>query len=116
MAGAMAGHETCESCLGSGEIASHLGPLECPDCGGTGTLPPKSVLVEWRSRDIERALGSGVKIHPGDIRFLLAELAAARKALVEVVALAHDIEDEDGIGQRIRFTAQHALGLETKKE
>jgi hypothetical protein len=93
-----------------------LGPLECPDCGGTGALPPKNVLVEWRSRDIERALSSGVRIHPTDVRFLLTELQAARKALVEIVALAHDIDDKEGIGQRIRFTAQHSLGLAAKKE
>ena len=85
--------------------------MDCPDCGGAGYLPNKSSLVEWRVRDIERAVGSGLRPVPVDIRWLLAELRAARKALTEVVALAHDASDPDGITMKIRITAARALGL-----
>lgn len=101
----------CETCMGTGEVPSRIGPAACPDCGGAGKLPPKSVLTDWRARDIERAVSSGIVVHPSDVKFLISELHAARSALTEVVALAHDIEDTDGIAQKIRLTANRALGL-----
>jgi hypothetical protein len=101
----------CETCNGTGDVPSRVGPAACPDCGGSGKLPAKSVLVDWRSSDIERALNAGITVHPGDVQFLLSELRAARKALTEVVALAHDIDDPNNIAQRIRVTASVVLGL-----
>jgi hypothetical protein len=94
-----------------GEAATDFGPVDCPDCGGAGFLPSKSVLLDWRARDIERALARGGQVDASDVRFLLAELRAARTALMEIIALAHDAEDPDAIAQRIRFTANGALGL-----
>lgn len=101
----------CNSCLGSGETPTDYGLVDCPDCGGAGVLPHRSVLVEWRARDIERALGKGTPVTPEHARWLLAELRTARRALTEIIALAHDTEDPDAIGQKIRFTANRALGL-----
>jgi len=101
----------CNSCLGSGETPTDYGLVDCPDCGGSGVLPHRSVLVEWRARDIERALQKGSAITPDHARWLVAELRAARAALTEIIALAHDTEDRDAIGQKIRFTANRALGL-----
>lgn len=101
----------CETCNGSGDVPSRVGPAACPDCGGSGKLPAKNVLLDWRSSDIERALTAGINVHPKDVQFLLSELRAARKALTEIVALAHDIEDPNQIAQRIRMTATHVLGL-----
>lgn len=103
--------QSCNSCLGSGETPTDYGLVDCPDCGGSGVLPHRSVLVEWRARDIERALSKGVTITPDHARWLVAELRAARAALTEIIALAHDTEDRDAIGQKIRFTANRALGL-----
>lgn len=100
----------CMSCWGSGEIASDYGPADCPDCGGSGLLPSKSVLVEWRARDIERVRGSGDDPVAADVRWLVAELRSARSALNEIIALAHDVSDGDQIAQRIRFVANRALG------
>jgi len=74
-------------------------------------LPSRNVLVDWRSRDIERAVGAGRSASPEDVRWLLAELRTARAALTEIIALAHDTDDRDGIGVRIRFAANRALGL-----
>src|SRR5690606_31753778 len=54
----------CMSCLGSGEAATDYGVVDCPDCGGAGTLPPRNVRIEWRAADIERALEAGRPIEP----------------------------------------------------
>ena len=69
------------------------------------------MLVEWRSRDIESALKLRPAETASDTAWLLAELRAARTALTEIIALAHDAQDSDGIAQRIRYTANRALGL-----
>ena len=101
----------CDSCSGSGEVPTDFGPADCPDCGGAGYLPPRSALVEWRLRDIERALSSGIVLVKGDVKWLVDELRLARDALTDVLSLAHDVEDTEGIATRIRFTANRALGL-----
>jgi hypothetical protein len=102
---------SCSSCGGTGEMPTDFGPTDCPDCGGAGFLPSRGVLVEWRARDIERALSVGVEPAAADVRWLLAELRTARHALTDVIALAHDIQDPDSIAGRIRFAANRALGL-----
>lgn len=101
----------CESCFGSGEVGTDFGPTDCPDCGGTGVLPTRNVLVEWRARDIERALATSDDTVATDVRWLLAELRRARAALTEIVALAQETSEADAISSRIRFTANQALGL-----
>lgn len=101
----------CMSCLGSGEAATDYGVVDCPDCGGSGTLPSRSVRIEWRAADIERAVASGRPVEAEHVRWLLAELRSARAALTSILALAHDTGDTDAIGLRIRFTANRALGL-----
>jgi len=104
------GGRQCMSCWGTGEVASDFGPVDCPDCGGSGQLPSKSVLIEWRARDIERLRGSANDAVAADVRFLVAELRSARSALNEIIALAHDVADGDQIASRIRFVANRALG------
>lgn len=111
----MTAESACETCNGTGDVPSRVGPAACPDCGGSGQLPGKSVLVDWRLSDIERALNAGITVHPKDVQFLLSELRSARKALTEVVALAHDIEDPNNIGQRIRMTSTKVLGLDNAR-
>lgn len=102
---------SCRTCQGSGEFPTDSGLVDCPDCGGAGTLPPKNVLVEWRMRDIERAATRHGSIEAKDAQWLLTELRNARTALTEIIALAHDVSDEQGIPIRIRFAANKALGL-----
>jgi hypothetical protein len=106
---------TCDACFGTGEMPTDHGCVDCPDCGGAGYLPSKNVLVEWRSRDIERAVGSGLNLAPADVRFLLSELQTARTALTKVVALAHDVPETDGIASKIRAVAEHALGVKRER-
>ncbi len=101
----------CETCHGSGEYPTESGPIDCPDCGGFGTLPAKKVVVESRASDIERAYAGARNTVASDVRWLLAELRSARSALNEIIALAHDVSDEDAIALKIRFIANRALGL-----
>lgn len=101
----------CASCHGTGEAASDFGVVDCPDCGGAGYLPSRSVLVEWRARDIERAVGRGGSAGAADVRWLIAELRNARAALTDIIALAHDAQDPDSIALKIRFIANRALGV-----
>lgn len=107
----MSHHPTCSACLGTGERPTDYGVVDCPDCGGAGFLPTRYVLVDWRARDIQRSLGNLDREHAADLRWALAELQRARSALIEVVALAHDVDAADAIGNRIRFVANRALGL-----
>lgn len=101
----------CSSCLGSGEMPSDYGSADCPDCGGAGYLPSRHVLTDWRARDIERSLARRDSQEVEDLKWTVAEMRIARAALVEIVALAHDVQDNDVIAQRIRFVANRALGL-----
>jgi len=101
----------CSTCVATGEIPTDYGPMDCPDCGGAGHLPSRAVLVDWRSRDLERALGRGRTPDAADLTWLLAELRTARNALTDILALAHDLEDEHTIAVRIRFAANRALGV-----
>ncbi len=100
----------CNSCSGSGEVGTEMGPVDCPDCGGTGVLPHPSVLVEWRIRDIERARSAGADAAASDIRWLIAELRRARTALTEIASLAADAGDSD-IARRLRVVSGQALEL-----
>ena len=100
----------CNSCSGSGEVGTEAGPVDCPDCGGSGALPHPSVLVEWRIRDIERARGGGSDEAATDIRWLIAELRRARTALTEIASLAEDAGDSE-TARRLRVTAGQALEL-----
>jgi hypothetical protein len=67
------------------------------------------VLVEWRTRDIERALLAGNTAAAPDAQWLIDELRKARGALTEIISLAHD--GEDAVSGKIRFAANRALGL-----
>lgn len=98
------------SCWGTGESVTSSGPADCPDCGGSGVLPSRGVLVEWRARDVERAHAKDDGETGHHVRWLLSELREARRALTEIIALAHDVDDDDSIAQRIRFVANRALG------
>jgi len=111
MEGRLSDSSRCASCFGTGEAPSDYGIVDCPDCGGAGYLPTRNVLVEWRARDIERAVERGNNAEAADVRWLLTELRSARAALTEIIALAHDAEDPNAIALRIRFAANRALGL-----
>jgi hypothetical protein len=108
----MAKPANCMSCAGTGELATDNGPIDCPDCGGGGTLPTRAVLSEWRMRDLSRALAGGAhEASSADVSWLIDELRHARTALTEIIALAHDIRDDAQLALRIRMVASQAIGL-----
>ena len=106
----MAPERRCHSCLGTGEVGTEGGSVDCPDCGGSGILPHPHVAVEWRVRDIERLHATRNDAIAGDLRWLIAEVRRARTALTEIAALADDAGDTD-VARRLRFTANRALEL-----
>lgn len=99
------------SCAGSGELPTDYGLRDCPDCGGSGQLPSRAVLTDWRTRDLQRRLASEQSISQADAAWLLDELASARSALTSIIALAHDLRDDDQLALRIRMLASEAIGL-----
>src|SRR3954465_4801013 len=103
---------TCGSCYGQGEVPTDSGPAACPDCGGTGVLPPHDVLVEWRRRADGKAHGGqSTQAAQGDqrpgaargVRWLGFEPGRSRAALMQVLALSHDPGDDEPLATRIRF-------------
>ncbi len=101
----------CMSCHGTGDYPTENGVADCPDCGGSGTLPSRKVLSEWRMSDIERKYSRSHDAVSSDVNWLISELRNAHTALNQIIALAHDVSDENSIALRIRFTANRALGL-----
>jgi len=101
----------CMSCGGSGELPTDYGLRDCPDCGGSGQLPSRAVLNEWRTRDLSRRLANEPSLPAQDALWLLAELTTARTALKSIIALAHDIRDDEQLSLRIRMVASDAIGL-----
>jgi len=101
----------CVSCAGTGEVPTDYGLVDCPDCGGAGYLPSRAVLIEWRARDLQRLLSDERPLSRQDAMWLLDELRSARTALNEIIALAHDVSDDDKIAMRIRMVASRSLGL-----
>jgi hypothetical protein len=91
-------------------VGTESGPVDCPDCGGSGLLPHPHVAVEWRVRDIERLHASRGDAVAGDLRWLIAELRRARTALTEIAALADDAGESE-VAHRLRFTVNRALEL-----
>lgn len=91
-------------------MPTDYGPMDCPDCGGAGVLPPKTVLIEWRAGEIERQHGVAEDQLGQDVRWLVFELRRARAALTKLNALIEDMGEDEG-KQQMRFIANDALGL-----
>ena len=107
----MSSSTTCVSCAGSGEMPTENGLVDCPDCGGAGELPARAVVTAWRASDLSRTLSEQRPLDHKDARWLLAELEKAQRALRDIIALAHDIRDDDQLALRIRMVASDAIGL-----
>jgi len=105
----------CLTCYGRGETSNEMGLVACPDCGGTGSLPPRDVLVEWRLRAIEKSYSQIQSEASPDVAWLAFELRRARDALLKIMALA---QDDAGTAElkRIRFSANDALGVYEPKD
>ena len=108
---AMSSSTTCVSCAGSGEMPTENGLVDCPDCGGAGQLPARAVVTAWRTSDLAKRLSEQRPIEHQDAVWLLAELEKTQRALRDIIALAHDIRDDEQLALRIRMVAGDAIGL-----
>jgi hypothetical protein len=109
MASAVVG-PSCGNCYGTGQVPTDEGPVPCPECGGEGSLPGSSVIVEWRAGEIERLHAAGDDPVAQDVRWLVFELGRARSALTKMLSLTEEIPD-DATTKQMRFVASQALGL-----
>jgi hypothetical protein len=89
------------------------GPVQ--SSGGTGALPPRDVLVEWRLRAIEKSYSQAQSEASPDVAWLAFELRRARDALLKIMALAQDDAGTVEL-KRIRFSANDALGVYEAKD
>lgn len=115
-----AGSPACATCYGAGEVITEQGPTTCRDCLGHGSQAGRLQLVEWRLREMERALAAppggpaGVTsgaLERGDAAWLIAELRRTREALVQILSRCQDADAGDTTAQEIMFVANEALGL-----
>jgi len=109
----------CLTCWGEGEISTENGPDLCPDCQGDGKQPAAHELAERRLRDLEVKLASQEDDdggEPSDLRWLVHELRAARKALMHIFTVCHDNGDDPPVVRDIKFLANDALGLFEKHD
>jgi hypothetical protein len=99
----------CGSCYGEGTIFSEVGSRACPDCGGTGKTPSRSVLIARRLRDIETALAGQKPPSEADVRWLVFEVRRAREALVRIMSRTQDADETDRIAIDVKYMANEAL-------
>ena len=110
----------CLTCWGEGEISTENGPDLCPDCEGDGKQPVPHELAERRLRDLEVKLASQEEGDEGqeqsDLRWLVHELRASRKALLHIFTICQDQGDDPPVIRDIKFQANDALGLFEKQD
>jgi len=107
---------TCLTCLGTGETSSERGLATCVDCDGGGKIGSVFLRNEQRMRQIEvhvKRLSGEAQL---DTQWLVAQLRKTRDALVKVMTAAQDGAPEDDLLKRIRFEANEALGMYTRKD
>lgn len=108
----------CLTCWGEGEISTENGPDLCPDCRGDGKQPVPHELAEKRLRELEEKLASleDDDQEPTDLRWLVHELRATRKALLHIFTVCHDVGDDPPVVREVKFLANEALGLFEKHD
>ena len=103
--------DICQTCYGTGEIASERGAMGCPDCYGDGIAATGGSKLEWRLRDIERSYQHANHEALSDVMWLVHELRRARNALVLILTRCQDADDADDVAGYARHQAAQALGL-----
>jgi hypothetical protein len=101
----------CATCYGTGELVTEAGPTACPDCFGDGSPLGRGAKLEWRLREIERIhRGSGTDSEP-DILWLIHELRRSHEALVRILTICQDADEDDSLALDIKYQANEALGV-----
>lgn len=103
--------DTCNTCYGTGEIATEHGLASCPDCYGDGKAAHTGNKVEWRLRELERTYRAGNQECLSDVMWLVHELRQARDALVLILTRCQDADESDDVAKYARTRAMSALGL-----
>ncbi len=103
--------DTCNTCYGTGEIATEHGLASCPDCYGDGKAAHTGNKLEWRLRELERSYRSTNHECLSDVMWLVHELRQARDALVLILTRCQDADEGDDVASYVRNQAMAALGL-----
>lgn len=111
--------DVCMTCQGEGVTPSESGPLTCADCAGLGKLPSGLVRTEWRLRELERVYRDTSGEHGQDLHWLIQELRRSHQALLQILAVSHDIElpapENTGLS-RIKFLANDVIGVYARQD
>jgi hypothetical protein len=101
----------CQTCYGTGEIATEQGPMDCPDCYGDGRAANHGNKMEWRLRELEKTYRVAGRESLADIMWLVHELRKAREALVLILTRCQDADEGDEMAEYVRNQAMAALAL-----
>jgi hypothetical protein len=101
----------CTTCYGEGDIVNELGSQRCPDCRGTGKQLGRAERSEHRLRDIEVALLGGTPPSEADVRWLIFEVREAKKALLGILSITQDADEQDRVALDVKYMANEALGV-----
>lgn len=82
----------------------------CPDCFGDGKQLGQGSKVEWRLRELERQYVDAGEM-ADDARWLIHELRACREALIGILSVCQDADENDELANRIKHQANRALGF-----
>jgi hypothetical protein len=100
----------CLTCYDSGEIVTELGPVSCPDCGGSPGAVGDWQQTERRLRDIEQRY-TGAPHVDTDLAWTMFELRRARSALMRILTRCQDAPIDDPLAAEIRFYVHDATGI-----
>jgi hypothetical protein len=106
----------CTTCYGTGEIVSEHGAGVCPDCFGDGNPLGRGAKMEWRLREIERTHRNSGRDDEADILWMAEELRRCRDALVHILALCQDADENNMLATDVKYRANEALGLYDKSK
>jgi DnaJ-class molecular chaperone len=105
------GTDSCNTCYGTGEIATENGLTSCPDCYGDGKAAHSGNKLEWRLRELEKTYRTNNHEGLSDVMWLVHELRQARDALLLILTRCQDADDGDEVARYVRVRAMAALGL-----
>jgi hypothetical protein len=106
----------CNTCYGTGELVTEQGAAVCPDCFGDGHPLGHGAKLEWRLREIERRQRGSGRDDEADVLWMAQELRRCREALVHILALCQDADENNTLAVDVKYRANEALGLYDKSQ